>query len=355
LLPRHSAPHLHRVISSIYMACGVPEAEARTVARHQVEANLAGHDSHGVIQTLPYVESIRKGHIVPGAAIDLEQTGPSTWNVDGNWGWGFVVTENVLGTLMDAARREGLAAACIRRQGHVGRLGAYTMMAAEAGFIALMTADSGAGPKSAAPYGGRDRRLGTNPISIALPSNTPSPIVLDMATTTVAGGKLDIAISRGEKIPASWIVDAGGRATTDPHDYHAGGALLPLGGDQGHKGYALSFVVEALSGILTGLGFGVDEEARHNDGVFIALWDVSRFRPLDEFRAEMAAFASFVKTSRPAKGFKEVLYPGELEHRTTAERRRLGVPIEASTWQSIRDLAVELEVDMTADETKPAI
>src|SRR5207253_9582408 len=134
------------------------------------------------------------------------------------------------------------------------------------GMIGLATADSGRSPKHVAPFGGREARLGTNPISIAVPSDLEAPFYLDMATSAVAAGKIQLAVSRGEQIPTGWIVDSEGRQTTDPKAFRKGGALLPLGGTEGYKGSGLAAMVEVLCGLLTGLGFGVEPTGRHNDG-----------------------------------------------------------------------------------------
>jgi uncharacterized oxidoreductase len=135
------------------------------------------------------------------------------------------------------------------------------------------------------PFGGRQARLGTNPISVAFPSDLEGPIFLDMATSAVAAGKLSVQRNRRQPAPPGWIVDKDGNPTTDVEAYYAGGAILPMGGDQAHKGYVLSFMVETLSGILTGLGFGVSPTGRHNDGTFLAVFDVNAFLPLREVQA----------------------------------------------------------------------
>ncbi len=165
-----------------------------------------------------------------------------------------------------------------------------------------MTADSGRSPKAVAPFGGREARLGTNPICIAIPSDLDGPFVLDMATSGVAVGKIKLAQAKGTKIPEGWMVDKDGKATTDPFDYDKGGVLLPLGGSEGFKGSGLSAMVEVLSAVLPGLGFGVDPTGRHNDGCFLAMFNVEAFRPLKTFKAEVAEFARYLKATPPARG-----------------------------------------------------
>ncbi len=343
-MPVFTPEYLHKVTYNIYRAKGVPEDEAEIVATHQVKANLVGHDSHGVIHIREYCERIDKGHIVPGAPFVVERETPTTAVINGNWGFGFVVTEKAMRMAIDKAKTQGIAAITVHFQSHIGRLGDYPTMAAREGMIGLITADSGAGPKAVVPFGGKARRLGTNPICIGVPSDMEGQVLLDMATSAVAAGKISLARNRGEQVPTGWIVDKDGNPTNDPNDYAAGGAILPVGGDQGHKGYGLSFMVEMFSGLLTGLGFGIDPQARHNDGVFISVYQVENFRPLADFKREMKEFAEFVKTSPPAAGFTEVLYPGEIEYKTELKRREEGIDVEEETWNQITDIMRELKV-----------
>ena len=344
-MPVFTPEYLHKVAYHIYRAKGVSHDEAEVVATHQIKANLVGHDSHGVIHIREYVERIDRGHIVPGAPFVVEKEAPCTAVINGNWGFGFVVTERAMRMAIEKAKTHGVAAITIHFQSHIGRLGDYPTMAVQEGMIAMITADSGAGPKAVAPFGGRGRRLGTNPICFGMPSDLEGTVLLDMATSAVAAGKISLARNRGEQVPPGWLIDKDGNPTTDPDDYRAGGAILPVGADQGHKGYGLSFMVEIFSGLLTGLGFGLDPQARHNDGVFIAVFNVEHFRPLDEFKKEVKEFAEFVKTSPPAAGFTEVLYPGEPEYRTELARRRDGIFVEDETWEQITALMRELKVE----------
>jgi uncharacterized oxidoreductase len=244
-----------------------------------------------------------------------------------------------MGLCIEKARRQRVGIVSVFRQSHVGRLGDYPLMAAAAGLVGLMMCDSGQAPKQVAPFGGREARLGTNPLSIAFPSDLEAPVLIDMATSAVAGGKLLVAQARREPIPLGWLLDPDGRPTTDPDAYRAGGVMLPLGGPQGYKGSALSFAVETLAAVLPGLGFGVDPEGRHNDGAFLLAFDPGAFRPPREFKADVTAFARYIKATPPAEGFTEVLYPGEIEYRTAERRRREGIPIEDATWDKLVALA----------------
>ena len=344
-MPNIAANRLERIAGRLLVAAGASAAEAETVSRHLIAANLAGHDSHGIIHIPGYIASIQKGHLQPGAPFEIIRESPTSTVVDGNWGFGFNVSERAMALTIEKARRQNVAAATVVRQGHVGRLTDYPLMAAEAGMIALMTADSGRGPKSVAPFGGREPRLGTNPICIAVPSNLDGPFYIDIATSAVAGGKLGVAIARGKSIPTGWVIDSEGRASTDPAAARNGGAMLPLGGSEGHKGYGLSAMVEIFSGLLTGLGFGIEPTGRHNDGCFMAVFRVEAFRPLAEFKREVTEFAQYLTATPPAEAVERVYYPGELEYLRTQRGHVDGIYVEQGTWQRLAALADELAVE----------
>ena len=341
-MPNVQAERLTEIANTLLIAAGAPEAEAATVARLSIAANLAGHDSHGIIMIPSYVERVKAGHIVPGAPWEIVQETPTTTVIDGHWGFGYVVTEKATRHTIAKARTQNVAAATVRRQGHIGRLASYPLMAAAEGMIAMITADSGRSPKQVAPFGGAKARLGTNPMCFAIPSDLDGPFFLDMATSAVAAGKVLLAVARGKELPGHWIIDSDGRPTTDPRKLRQGGALLPLGGSEGYKGYGLAAVVEIFSGLLTGLGFGIDPTGRHNDGCFLAVFNVSAFRDLAAFKQDVAEFARYLKETPPAEGFSRVYYPGEIEWETKQQRRKAGIPIEDATWTTVTKLAQEL-------------
>jgi uncharacterized oxidoreductase len=332
---------LHDTGAAIFQAAGASAEEAQIIMEHLVGANLAGHDSHGVILLPTYIARIKRGHIVPGAAMTIERETPTTAHINGNWGFGYVVTTRAMEMAIAKAKAHQVAAITIYQQSHVGRLADYPLMASREGMIGLITCDSGKGPKSVVPFGGRVARLGTNPLSVAFPSDLDGPIFLDMATSAVAAGKLAVQRNRRQPAPLGWVLDKDGNPTTDVEAFYKGGAILPMGGDQAHKGYVLSFMVETLSGILTGLGFGIDPQGRHNDGTFLAVFDVNAFRPLAAFKRDIADFVDYLKQTPPAQGFDEVLYPGEFEYRTTQKRQRDGIDIEEETWKQITALQKE--------------
>jgi uncharacterized oxidoreductase len=330
---------LHRLIAALYEHAGVKPEDARVIADHQVDSHLAGHDSHGVHLVATYLDRIKKGHIVPNAPIAILDETPTTARVDGHWGFGQVVSTKAMELCIAKARQSRVGIVSVFRQSHVGRLGDYPLMAARAGLVGMMMCDSGQSPKQVAPFGGREKRVGTNPLCMAFPSDLEAPVLIDMATSAVAGNKIAIARARKAKIPTGWILDKDGKPTTNPEDLAAGGMMLPLGGPEGHKGYALSFAVETLAAILPGLGFGVDPQGRHNDGAFMMAFDPGAFRPVAQFKADVTAFAKYLKATKPAEGFTEVLYPGEIEWRTEQKRRKEGIPIDDDTYGKLEALA----------------
>ncbi len=343
-MPTVPADRLEKIAATLLQGAGASAEEAAIVARHSIGANLAGHDSHGIIQIPVYIDRVNKEHIVPGAPFDITRETPTTTVIDGHWGFGYVVSERAMQITIDKAKKNGVAATTVFRQSHVGRVADYPIMAANEGLIGMMTADSGRSPKSVVPFGGREPRLGTNPISIAMPSDLDGPFFIDMATSAAAAGKLKVAQSRGTSIPEGWVLDKDGNPSTDPFALTKGGSVLPLGGPEGHKGYGLSAMIEIFSGILTGLGFGVEPSGRHNDGVFMAAFQVDAFKDLAEFKQEVADFAAYLKDTPKAAGFDEIFYPGELEHLRTQKGLDEGVAVEDATWEKLVGLAKEYGV-----------
>jgi LDH2 family malate/lactate/ureidoglycolate dehydrogenase len=338
-MPNVSAEKLTDIAKGLLVAAGASQEEAEVIARYNIGANLVGHDSHGIILIPQYIERIKAGHIVPQAPWNIIEESPTTTVIDGNWGFGYAVTDRAMRYTIEKAKKQNVAAATVFRQSHIGRLASYPLVAAGEGMIAMITADSGRSPKHVAPFGGAKARLGTNPICFAVPSNLDGPLVFDMATSAAAAGKINVATARGDQVPTGWLIDSEGRPSTDPRVLKQGGALLPLGGTEGYKGTGLAAIVEILSGLLTGLGFGVEPTGRHNDGCFIAVFNVAAFRKLDTFKQEVTEFAQYLKATPPAQGVSEVFYPGEIEFRKEQDRRKNGVPIEDATWAKLKDLA----------------
>ncbi|MBI1930779.1 Ldh family oxidoreductase, partial [Candidatus Poribacteria bacterium] len=217
-MPNFTAQQLRQMTADIFEAAGVPGEEAQIVSQLLVDANLAGHDSHGVIRIPQYIGLVKSGQIKPGAPIDIERESPSHALINGNWGFGQVIAKQAVSLAIRKAKASTVSAISIYNCNHIGRLGSYTMMAAEQGLIGMVMVNAGGGALNVAPYGGTDRRLATNPISIATPRRNGDAIVLDITSSVVAQGKIRVAINRGEPIPLGWLINGKGEPTTDPRD-----------------------------------------------------------------------------------------------------------------------------------------
>ena len=320
----------------IFAAAGVPRGEARTVAGQLVDSNLAGHDSHGIIRLPQYINTIEKGEIVPGVEIEVSQETPVSAVVDGRWGFGQVVLGRAVELGLERAKGMGIAALTVRHANHVGRLGSYAEQIAREGMIGLLFLNMHGGGVIVVPWGGREARLGTNPLAIGVPTASGEPLVLDMTTSVVAEGKVRVLRNRGEKVPEGWVVDAEGSPTDDPAAFYGPprGGLLPFGGAAGHKGYGLNVIVELLGGALSGAGC-VGTAARNGNGVLLMVLNIASFVPLEEFYRQVDDFIAFVKSSPTATGFDEIFMPGEIESRQRQKRTAEGIFVEEETWKQI--------------------
>jgi len=342
-MPTFTASQLRNLGTRVFEALGTPSNEAKRVADSLVKANLAGHDSHGVIRIPQYVNGIKRGQIKPGAKIEVVKESPSTALLDGNWGFGQVIAEKGMKMVIEKAKAHSISAVGLFHCNHIGRLGEYSLMAAEQDMIGIVVCNAGPPGGNTAPYGGRARRLSTDPISAAVPAGKSKPFLLDFATSVVAEGKLRIKYYRGEKVPRGWIIDKEGRPTTDPKDFYEGGAVLPFGG---HKGYALSLLIDILGGALTGGGCVSSKEFVGGNGTLMIAINISSFTPLQEFKERTDALFEAIKETPTAMGFKEVLVPGEPEFRTEEKRLKEGIFVEEKTWQDITKIAEELELNL---------
>jgi LDH2 family malate/lactate/ureidoglycolate dehydrogenase len=345
-MPRFDVEGLRPVGEAILRAAGATEDEARITVEHCLYAHLTGEDNHGLEQVVWYTDWIEKGLLKPGQAVTVERESETTLLVNGNLNFGHYVSDWTMRRLIEKAKQFNVAAGSIRFQTHVGRLIDYTAMAAAEGMIALMMCDGAWGPKWVAPTGGRERRLGVNPWSMALPSDMGGTVGFDMTTGAISGTKIWRAQAEGRPIPEGWIIDAEGNDTTDPNDYERGGAMLPMGGPQSYKGYVLNFMIEALGDILSSMEYKEDPDRPYAviDGAFMALFKVEAFRPLVEWNRELRGFIEWVKSSEPAGGSDGVLYPGERSYRSTRERQEHGVVIPDDVWGRIEACAERYDV-----------
>jgi uncharacterized oxidoreductase len=302
------------------------------------------------MRLVQYVEFIRDGYARPGAAHEVIKEGPGYLVLDGHFNFGQVTTRVALQMGLKKAKEQGTATVLIRNCNHIGRLGAYTHEAAKAGMVALMAVNA-PGPGGVAPFGGIERRLGTNPLSIAAPAGDDA-LVLDMTTSATAEGKLRVSKQKGEMIAEGLIIDGNGNPSCDPNAYYDKpfGSILPLGGAlMGHKGFGLSVMIDVLCGMLSGSGVCREDLPRGANGVWLQLLQVERFLPRSEYDAWMACYISSIKGCRRLPGVEEILLPGEIEQRRRTQRALSGVEIPAETWRQLRELASSLNVEAELD------
>ena len=345
-MPTVQAADLTPLIDSILRAAGAPADYADIVATHLVDANLTGHDSHGVIRMTEYMRAIDDGRMDPAAAPKVTDETASMAQIDGSSTFGQVTAEQGTEIAIDKARAQGIGLVSMYHEGHTGRIGTYAEMGAAAGMASMIWDGCIGGPRSVVlPLNGTGRKIGANPIAMGFPSEKRGRVILDFATSMSAAGKVRVAESKGEALPAEWIVDAAGRPTTDATQLMQGGALRPLGlPSVGHKGYALAFMTGLLT-LMATMPTGAELPKGDRWGTLILMIDIARFGPLEQFQAEVDAAIDFVK-SDPLEG--EVLYPGEPEARRRAERLRQGIDIPVSTWNEILALAERFGIEARA-------
>jgi LDH2 family malate/lactate/ureidoglycolate dehydrogenase len=330
------AGELGRIARAVLEHAGAPPPTAAVVADSLVEANLLGHDSHGVRRLVPYLEFVRDGTIVPDAEPALAGGRGATAVVEGNRGFGQLAARLAVRELARLTAEHAVAAVAIAGCNHVGRLGEYVGALADEGLVALAFCNA---DPMVAPYGGRERRLGTNPLAWAAPRAAPNPpLVMDWATSALAEGKVAVALARGEEIPEGAVLDSEGAATTRPADLYDGGALLPLGA---HKGSGLSVMIELVGGVLSGAGVSALEGHGDGNGTVLIALDPAAFVTPGAFTEQAEAFCALLARTAPAEGFDEVLVPGAVEQRTRELRVREGVPVPPATWQELAALATE--------------
>lgn len=340
---------LRSIAEGILVAAGALAPDARIVADHLVDANLSGHDSHGVGMLPQYLRAIRAGLVDPRAHADLQDLGGAIIAADGRRGLGQVVAREGIAAGVARARSAGLAAVALRNASHVGRIGAYGEQAAAEGFVSIHFVNVVGHPPVVAPYGGSDARFLTNPFCIAVPSSEGKPpVVLDFATSLVALGKVRVAMNRGEQLQEGVLIDAQGRPSTDPAVMYQEprGALLPFGL---HKGYGLALMCELLAGVMTGGGIISSvpfEKDRITNNMLSLIIDPQRLPGAVSFEAEIAAAIDHVKASPPADPSRPVLVAGEPELAWRAKRRDEGVPVERATWDELRASAASVGLDL---------
>lgn len=348
-MPVLSAKQLTAISTEILHAAGALPEEARTVAEALVEANLEGHDSHGVVRIPEYVRGIEEKLVHVGAQLRVVKEAHGFAVIDGDWGWGQIIGKKAMEIAIRKAADTGTATISVYQCCHLGRIGDYPLMAARKGMAALMFVNTHGGGKLVAPWGGRERRLSANPISIAVPRSSGRPILVDISTCAIAGGKVTIARNSGKPVPQGCIIDAAGRASTNPADFYGPpeGALLPFGG---HKGFVLSLLTDILAGALSGAGCSRSTAQRIANSFLAIVIDINQFRDLSAFNQDVDELVEYVKTSKLASGFTEILIPGEPELRCRDQREKHGIPVDEKTWSETLAVAQRYGVSIS----KPA-
>ena len=337
---------LTELVTLIYQTFGMPEATAARLADTLVRADMWGHSSHGVMRTFWYADRMTSGAINLAARTQtLLDTGPLL-HVDGQNGIGQAITQQATELVRDRVKQFGIAAIAIRNSGHFGTAMYFTRQLAEEGCIGFLSTNAS---PAMPPTGGTEKLIGNNPQSWAAPSGMAAPFVLDIAHTAVARGKIFLAREKGVPIPLGWAMDAHGRPTEDPVRALEG-SLLPAGG---HKGFALSAMMDVLSGILPAGGFGPGvtgpyaTERPSHAGHFIMAIDIARLRPLTEFESDMTAMIHQWHTSAKAAGIDRIYYPGEIEHDAEQLALRLGVELPEKVVTDLLTRADQIGIKTT--------
>ena len=347
-MPIFHAERLMQFTQEVFEACGSPSQEAAIVADHLIGSNLLGVDSHGVMRIPQYVREVREGAIRPAAPVVITKEDNATAVVDCGWNFGQVGAVRAMEVAIKKAREHHTACVVTQRCGHAGRLGAYMQLAAREGFVSLGVCNSPRHGHFVLPWGGGEGRLATNPISFAIPTDSGDPILADFSTAAAPEGKIRLFRDQGRQLPEGWIVDALGRPSTNAADFYGPpmGWILPFGRETGYRGFALSLLVEVLGGTLGGLDTAVDQPG---NGVGYVVIDVSAFLPMERFYQLVESLRDYIKSSKPAEGFEEVLLPGEPEFRTSRARQQNGIPLDDATWLKILRCAESLGVKWRAE------
>lgn len=343
--------YLHEFSRKVFMHYGVPEPDARVAADVLQKANLRGIDSHGVARLHTYVDMLELRRINPTPNVQVIREKRSAATVDGDNGLGLVVGPKANAIAIQKAKEFGTGWVSVSNTNHYGIASYYTLKAVEEDLIGWSMTNS---TKLVAPLWGAERMLGTNPIAVSFPANKHQPIVVDLATSAAAYGKIEIARRKGKPVPRGWIIDKQGNMSTDPSDMVNGGALLPLGSEfetGGHKGYALSAMVDILCCVLSGANWGpfappfaLRQEVPARSvgkgiGHFFGAMDIDAFIDKDIFKQNIDEWIDVFRNTKPAPGHSAVLIPGDPEHQEEHKRKTEGVPVIEAVVNDLKDIS----------------
>jgi LDH2 family malate/lactate/ureidoglycolate dehydrogenase len=337
---RLDAEKLRRFISGVLQAMEAPAADADFVGELLVEADLRGVDSHGATRLPGYVGMIDNGHLNTTPDIKVLAEFGATTHIDGDLAFGMLVARKGMRMAMEKAREHGIAISVTRNMTHTGLVGYYTMMAASEGLIGLAMNN---GPTIVPPYGGTQPLYATNPFSVSFPAAQGEPIVLDMATTMVAAGRLRIAEKQGLKVPTTWGLDREGRPTDDPTEILQHGHLQWAGG---YKGFGIATMIESLTGLLSGGIFGLDspplkhfgQDPLMQSGCYIAI-DPSRFVGMPAYGERVDRLTGMIKSVSPFPGGEKVMVAGQQEFERKREHLAHGIPTSRAVYGELEGLS----------------
>jgi hydroxycarboxylate dehydrogenase B len=336
---------LTRAIEALAAAGGSKPEEARLVAENLVTANLVGHDSHGIGMMPRYIEALLEGGLHANRKPEVKLDAGALLVLDGRAGYGQTIGLEATRMAIARAKQHGTSITALGNSHHLGRIGHWAEMAVAEGLISMHFVNVRSFAR-VAPYGGADRRFGTNPVCIAIPLPGEPPFVLDMATSAVAQGKLRVAHNKRVKVPKGWLIDDQGNPSDDPR----WGVVPPLGAMLtfgGHKGYGLAVACDLLGGALTGGGADAYEnktQRRVLNGMLSILIDPQRLGTQASFEKETRDYLAWLRASRPAPGFDRVRIAGEPERETRAKRAKEGIPVDEETWKEILAAAAKLKL-----------
>jgi hydroxycarboxylate dehydrogenase B len=338
---------LHALTVRILRAGGSDATEAQTVADHLVEANLSGHDSHGVGMLPTYCKNLEAGTLLANQTPAIVQASDNFAVWDGRSGFGQKIARDAMGWAIEAARTQGVAVHGLRNTHHIGRIGAYGEIVAKAGLVSLHFVNVNSGPPPVAPFAGREGRFITNPVCIAIPGTaTTAPVILDFATSRIAMGKVRVAHNEGKPVIAGALLDVDGRPTTDASVMYSDprGVVLPFGE---HKGSGLALICELLAGAIVGAGTlrtATPPEQGIKNAMLTIVLDPTRLASRAFIETEIDSLIAWVKSADPLDPAVPVLVAGEPERLKWAERLAKGIPIDDTTWTQICDAAARLHV-----------
>ncbi|AMV26567.1 putative oxidoreductase YbiC [Gemmata sp. SH-PL17] len=350
-MPTFSSSTLVALTQSMFEAAGVPDSDAGVVARSLVDANLCGHDSHGVMRVPQYIDFLRKGTYKAGAPLTVISETPAVVAADAGWGLGQVQAYHLLDKLLPKAKTLGIAAGTLRNCGHIGRLGEYAEFAAKENMALFAAVNSHGSGRRVAPPGGTEGRISTNPICMGTPTSGV-PVVIDFGTSAAAEGKVRAQFQKKEPAPDGWLIDHTGAPTNDPSVLYnePRGSLIPFGGTQAYKGFGLGLLLDLLCGGLSGGACSNPAfplAGQGNAAVFV-LFNPALFGGTDHFLKETDGLTAYVRSCPTTAGISAITLPGDPERLTKEKRLATGIPVPDGTWELIAKAATELKVPLPA-------